>query len=84
MTYEKKQDESFDKFMTKLKKLSSDCELGELKNYLIKNIVAICVTDNSLRKRVLKEPNINLEKVIALRQFLFFFFFLIGIHSMQG
>ena len=75
MTYKKKQGQSFNKFMSKFKKLSSHCELAELKNSLIKNIVVMGVADNSLRKRVLKEPNLNLEKAIALRQFFFFFFF---------
>ena len=54
--------------MTKLKKLSSDCEFGELKNSLIKDIVVIGVTDDSLPERMLREPNLTLEKAIALGQ----------------
>ena len=46
--------------MTQLKKLSSDCEFGELKNSLIKDIVVIGVTDNSMRERILREPNLTL------------------------
>ena len=52
--------------MIQLKKLSSDCEFGELKNSLIKDIVVIGVTDDSLRERVLREPNLTLERAIAL------------------
>ena len=55
--------------MTQLKKLSSDCEFGELKNSLIKDIIVIGVIDDSWRERMLREPNLTLEKAIALRQF---------------
>ena len=54
--------------MTQLKELFSDCEFGELKNALIKDIVAIGVVDNSLRKRMLREPKLTLEKAITLGQ----------------
>ena len=55
--------------MTQLSKVSSDCEFGELKNSLIKDIVVIGVTDDSLRERMLREPNLTLERAIALGQF---------------
>ena len=43
MPYEQKEGQSFDKFITQLKKLYSDYEFGELKNYLIKdNVVVRC------------------------------------------
>ena len=32
LTYKQKEGQSFDEFMTQFKKLSSDCEFGELKN----------------------------------------------------
>ena len=54
--------------MTQLEKLSSDSEFGELKNPLIKDIVAKGVIDNSLRERMLKKPNLTLEKAIELGQ----------------
>ena len=56
MTYNQKEGQSFDEFLTQLKKFSSDCEFGELKQSLIKDIVVIGVTDDS-------------EKAIALGQF---------------
>ena len=68
LTYKQKEDQSFDEFMTQLKKLSSDCAFGELKNSLIKDIVVIGVTDDSLRERMLREPNLTLERAIALGQ----------------
>ena len=68
LTYKQKEGQSFDKFMTQLKKLSSDSEFGELKHSLIKDIVVIGVTDDSLRERMLREPNLTLERAITLGQ----------------
>ena len=68
LTCKQKEGQSFDEFMTQLKKFSTDCEFGELKNALIKGIVVIGVTDNSLRERMLREPNLTLERAIASRQ----------------
>ena len=63
LTYKQDEGQSFDEFMTQLKRLSSDCEFGELKN-----IVVIGVTDDSLRERMLREPNLTLERATALGQ----------------
>ena len=68
MTYKQKEGQSFDEFMTQLKKLSSDCEFGELKKSLIKDIVVIGVADESLRQRILRKLNLTLERAIALGQ----------------
>ena len=68
LTYRQKEGQSFDEFMTQLKTLSSDCDFGELKNSLIKDIVVIGVTDDSLRERMLREPNSTLDRAIALGQ----------------
>ena len=68
LTYKQKEGQSFDEFMTQLKKLSRDCEFGERKNSLIKDIVVIDVTDDSLRERMLREPNLTLERATALGQ----------------
>ena len=54
--------------MTHLKKLSNDCEFGELKNALIKDIVAKGIIDTSLRERTLREPNLTLGKARELGQ----------------
>ena len=35
--------------MTQLEKLPTDCKFGELKNYLMKDIVVIGAIDDSLR-----------------------------------
>ena len=54
LTYKQKGGQRFDEFMTQFKKFSSDFECGELKNPLIKDIVVISVTDNSLKERMLR------------------------------
>ena len=46
MTYKQEEGQCFDEFMAQLKNLSSDCEFGELKICLIKDIVVIGVIDN--------------------------------------
>ena len=48
--------------------MSSDCEFGELKNCLTKDTVVIGVIDDSLRERMLRGPNLTLEKEIAFGQ----------------
>ena len=64
LTFNPKEGQSFGKFMIQSKELSSDHEFGELKNSLIKHIVVIGVTDDFLRERMLREPNLTLEKAI--------------------
>ena len=69
LTFKQKQVQCFDEFITQFKKLPTNCERGELRNALIKNIVVIGVTVIlSLRERKLREPNLTLEKAIALGQ----------------
>ena len=53
-TYRQKEGENFDDFMTQLKKLSADCEFGELKDSLIRDVIIIGVSDNRLRERLLR------------------------------
>ena len=64
LTYRQKEGETFDKFVTQLRKLSQDCDLGTLRNSLIKDIVIIGTNDKSLQERLLREPDIDLDKAI--------------------
>ena len=52
--------------MIQLKKTFNDCEFGELKASLIKDIVVMNIINNSLRERVLRGRNLALRKEIAL------------------
>ena len=56
--------ESFDEFYTRLRKLSENCELGELRDSLIKDIIIIGIRDTKLKERFLRENDINLETVL--------------------
>ena len=49
----------FDNFVTKLKKLSKKCEFSDLQNSLIRDMIVIGITDNHLRQRLLREPDLT-------------------------
>ena len=53
-------------FVKELRRLSEGCELGDVKDTLIKDVIIIGVTDKRLRERMLREPEINLDKAIQL------------------
>ena len=55
--------ETFDEYVTRLKTLSEDCEFGELRSSLIKDLIIIGLKDKKLQERLLSEPDINLEQV---------------------
>ena len=55
--------ETFDEYVTRLKTLSEDCEFGELRNSLIKDLIIIGLGEKKLQERLLSEPAINLEQV---------------------
>ena len=67
-TYRQKEGESFDDFVTQLKKLSYDCESGELRDSLIRDVIIIGVSDNRLRERLLREPSLSLDNAIKYGQ----------------
>ena len=66
--YKQKEGENFDDFVTQLKKLSADCEFGELKDSLIRDVIIIGVSDNRLRERLLREPSLSLDNAIKYGQ----------------
>eukprot|EP00795_Rhopilema_esculentum_P009803 gene9803-18365_t len=65
LTYRQHDGESFDEFTTTLRKLSQDCEFGDS---LIKDMITIGTNDKALQERVLREPEINLDKCIKIGQ----------------
>eukprot|EP00112_Aurelia_sp_Birch-Aquarium-sp1_P025750 Seg874.6 transcript_id=Seg874.6/GoldUCD/mRNA.D3Y31 product="putative protein K02A2.6" protein_id=Seg874.6/GoldUCD/D3Y31 len=65
LTYRQHDGESFDEFTTTLRKLSQDCEFGDLKDSLIKDMITIGTNDKALQER---EPEINLDKCIKIGQ----------------
>ena len=52
--------------MTELKKRSADCEFSQLRDSLIRDIVICGIIDNRLRERLLREPDLSLEKTLQL------------------
>jgi transposase InsO family protein len=67
-TYKQGEGQTFDAFITELKKRSSQCEFGTLRDSLIRDMVVIGVLSNSLRERLLRMDNLSLEDAIKLGQ----------------
>ena len=64
-TYKQVEGQSFNDFVTELKKHGSECEFGELTTSLTKDMIVCGVADNTLRERLLRDGDLTLEKAIA-------------------
>ena len=64
-TYRQQEGQSFHDFVTDLKKLNFKCELDNLQDSLIKDIIIFGTRDNSLRERLLRECDLTLSKAIS-------------------
>lgn len=62
----KQEDESFDSYLSKLRKLSKTCQYQHLQDELIKDRIVVGVKDNSVRKRLLQEENLTLRKCVDI------------------
>ena len=62
------ENQTFDDFVTKLKVLAQDCEFGNLRDSLIKDVILIGVKDEKLRERLMREATLDLEKAVQLGQ----------------
>ena len=56
--------ESFDEFYTRLRNLSENCELADLRDSLIKDIIIIGIRDTKLKERFLRKNEIDLATVL--------------------
>ena len=56
--------EPFDDFVTNLKKLSQNCEFGNLCDSLTKDVIIIGILDNHVRECLLREHDLTLENTI--------------------
>lgn len=56
--------EKMDQFITQIKNQANQCELGELKEHLIKAMVIIGIKDDALRAKLLEKEECTLDKVI--------------------
>ena len=58
------ENEKFDEFFTRLKRMSEDCEFNQLRDSLIKDMIIIGLRNKKLQERLLRENDITLEKVL--------------------
>lgn len=60
------QNETFDVYLTELRRLSADCNFGELKDRLIRDRIVAGIIDKRLRDRLLRESDLDLNKTIKI------------------
>ena len=63
-TVSQEQDESFDQFLNRLQELAAMCNFGTLEEEMIRDRIMIGIRDNCTRKRLLREPDLKLERAI--------------------
>lgn len=61
--------EKIDTFVTKLKHLADSCELADLNDVIIDQVIAKC-NAHELRKKLLQEKNLTLDKVVEIARVL--------------
>lgn len=55
---------TIEKYVTELRQKSKDCEFGASENDMIRDKIVFSMTDRCLKERLLREPNLTLEKAI--------------------
>ena len=65
-TYRQQKGQNFHDSVIELKKLSSECEFGNLHDSIIKDTIVSGARDNSLRERLLRECDFTLSKAISV------------------
>ena len=63
---EQESGESFDAYLSNLRSLAKTCNFGELRDNLIRDRIVIGIWDNSIRKKLLAEGKITLDKCINI------------------
>ena len=63
-TYRQEEGQSFDKYLTELKQLRNDCELGALADTLLKDMLTIGLNNKKLQEKLLTDETLTLERVI--------------------
>ena len=61
-TNKQSEGQSFNNFVTELRKLSNECSFEDLKDSLIKDMIICGVLDNSLRERMLRDQTLILRR----------------------
>ena len=65
-SYRQSEGQSFDNFVTELKKLRRECEFSDLQSLLIRDMIIIGITDNHLRQHLLREHDSTLDSPLKL------------------
>ena len=58
--------ESIDKYATVLRNMADNCEFQDLKDSLIGDRIVFGVTDNHVRERLLRVPDLTLDKALEI------------------
>ena len=58
--------EGIDAYVTELRKLARNCEFGELHDSIIRDRVVCGIRSNEVRKRLLREKELNLERAVEI------------------
>ena len=67
-TYRQEEGMSFNKYLTEMKKLGGDCELGTLQNSFLKDMLIIGLLDKRIQVGLFRDSNLTLEQVISTCQ----------------
>ncbi|XP_022099928.1 uncharacterized protein LOC110984244 [Acanthaster planci] len=59
-------DERFDHYLVRLRELASTCDYGNLTDDILRDRIVCGITDNTLRKRLLQESSLTLDKCVML------------------
>ena len=59
-------DERFDHYLVRLRELASTCDYGNLTDDFLRDRIVCGITDNTLRKRLLQESSLTLDKCVML------------------
>lgn len=65
-TRNKKVNESYDEYITELRRLSDTCEFGQLADGLIKDRLILGITDEAIKTRLLREANLTLVRAAEI------------------
>ena len=60
--------ESIDKYATALRNMADNCEFQDLKDSLIRDCIVFGVTDSHVRERLLRVPDLTLNKALEIAQ----------------
>ena len=62
----KQDNDNFDTYLSRLRKLAKTCNYGPLQDELIKDRIVVGIQDNSVCKRLLQEESLTLNRCIDI------------------